>query len=503
MSIKIDSETEARAAYIDYYTNDNTKVTEEDKNRIVQRYDKNTRNSWIDAFLTGNKDGIKYEFNDEEFEDIRLEGYEDTKDEYGENVNTKAETARNVGDGISTGVAAVGATAGVAIGTGAALTSGALGIGAGKGILGKLLGKIGKMGVTTLGKNPTTQKFVSTSGLVGYIVSGISCILSFVTGLLAKTNKANEEEVKAVNELYGEMETQGKNVEKQEKELVKIDKLITVASENAIEENEAANAKIDKVAGEHTAFEQEYLYLQAKIDRGEQLTPSEQLTYNTLVNDMKSSSGTIETLKTKSSEALQENKEEIGQYSSAFDTVTTNIANIKGVTDYASEIDEATQKSCTNQAKIQKINSIAGYTAAAGMAISTAVFATELGWINPVAWVVAAAGAVLAGLAITGAVFSGKAAKEQAQWAQDAGNEIVLRQETESANTNAQENLESGIDNYNVVKGDIETRTVLSPNDLLVPEGETTPETAVNPSANSGAKPDNEEDANNTKPKYL
>lgn len=490
MTIKIDSEASCRAAYIDYYTNENTKVSAEDMRRIVQRYDEATRKSWQVAFTKASNDENQYEFDDEQFEDVRLESYEDTKDDYDKDVNVKKEKARTDLDVADTSIAATGAVAGAAIGTGAAMN--ALGI-QGGGILGKLLGKLGKMGVTTLGKNPMNMKFVSTSGLVGYILSGISCILSFATGLAAKTNKANEEEVKAVNELKGEMETQQGVIDEKQIELKDIQKQIRVASDKATSENDDANADIENLAGTHTFYTNSYLYLKGKIDRGEKLSPSEVQQYNGLVKMMNSTSNQIQTRSESAEIVLNENKDIISGFESDFEFISINLAEIKGKTDFAAEIDEATKKSCDNQAKIQKINSFAGYTAAAGMAISTAVFATELGWINPVAWVVAAGGAVLAGLAIAGAIFSTKAYKEQADYSTQVGEEIGLRVKTEGANAVAIDNLEDGIDDYNITKSTIESETILKPTDLVQPTAVT-----VNPFNNS-----NNDDEQGNKPRYM
>ena len=139
------------------------------------------------------------------------------------------------------------------------------------------------------------------------------------------------------------------------------------------------------------------------------------------------------------------------------------MAVVKGVTDYAAEIDEATEKACTTQSTIQKINSISAYAAAGGMALATATFATELGWVNPVAWVVAALGAALAVMAVLGGVWSDKASKEQAQFAQEAGAEVALRKDTQDQNASLEENLDSGVDNYNVSKTLIQTQEMLDP----------------------------------------
>ena len=460
MTIKIDSEASCRAAYIDYYTNENTKVSAEDMRRIVQRYDEATRKSWQVAFTKASNDENQYEFDDEQFEDIRLESYEETKDEYDEDVNVKKEKARTDLDVTDTSIAATGAVAGTAIGAGAAMN--ALGI-QGTGILGKLLGKLGNIGPKLFGKT------INISGMIGYILSGISCVLSFVTGLMAKTNKANEEEVKAVNDLKGEMETQQGVIDEKQTELKDIQKQIQVASDKATSENDDANADIENLAGTHTFYTNSYLYLKGKIDRGEKLSTSEVQQYNGLVKMMNSTSIQIKTRSESADIVLQKNKDTISSFESDFEYISINLAEIKGKTDFAAEIDEATKKSCDNQAKIQKINSIAGYTAAAGMAISTAVFAAEIWAAVPLAIAVIAGGAVLAGLAITGAVFSGKASKEQAEYAIQVGEEVDLRVKTEGANAVAVDNLEDGIDDYSITKSTIESETILEPTDLVKP----------------------------------
>lgn len=457
MAVKINSEASCRAAYIDYYTNADTKVTEAEMRQIVRLYDVATRQSWQAAFKRVSSDENKYEFDDDQFEDIRLESYKDTEDNYGEDVNVKAVKDRNTWDGIGTGIAVGGATAGIALGAGAAVNQFSCLANIG-GKAGKILSKLGKFA-----EKIGTKK----AGWIGFIASAISCITTFAIGLNAKNNKANKEEIKAVNDLYSEIETQNEVVADQEVELKTIRKNIEKASDKATDANNEANEEIQNKTTQHSGYTNTYKVLQAKIDSGQQLTSSEIQLYNGIVKIMQSSSTDIETCITKADGVLKENKGVIEGFESDFDVVAENIASIQGITDYAAQIDEATQKSCETQAKIQKIASFSGYTAVAGMAISTATCAAQVGW--PLGLLVIAGGAALTFLAVKGAIWLGKSAKEQAQFAMEATNEVVLRKEVEVANTKAAENLEEGIDSYNVSNAAIKTATIYKPNNLVVP----------------------------------
>ena len=497
MAIRLDSETSCRAAYIDYYTNKNTNVTKEDMCRIVQRYDDKTRQSWQRTYLATSQDENPYEFNDEEFENIRLESYNETEAKYGEDTNVKAEKARTLGDGATTGIAAGGAVAGLAI------TAGTNGMG-GTGFLGKLLGKLGglfKQGTIKKGswmlKPGSEAKNFSKGGLVGYLISGLSCLFSFAVGLNAKTNNANEEEIKAVNDLYGEMEQQQETITEQNNELAKTQKEIENASDKAIKENNKANKDIQTSATQHQTYSNTYNVLQAKIDRGQTLSASETSLYNGIFNIMDNSNNTIKARIAKADDNLETNMNTISNFETKFDAVATNIANVQGVTDYAAEIDEATQKSCTSQAKIQKINSIAGYAAAAGMGIATATFAAELGFVNPVAWVVIAGGLALAAMAILGGVWSGKSSQKQTEWAQQASNEVNLRVQTQDANATLQDNYDGSVDIYNQSKAGIDGASVNKPNNL---QQVTRKNTFIN-GKNNGNNGD--DDNGNKRPRYL
>ncbi len=497
MAIRFDSETSCRAAYIDYYTNKNTNVTKEDMCRIVQRYDDKTRQSWQRTYLATSQDENPYEFNDEEFENIRLESYNETEAKYGEDTNVNAEKARTLGDGATTGIAAGGAVAGLAI------SAGVGGMG-GNGFLGKLLGKLGglfKQGTIEKGswmlKSGSDAKSFNKGGFVGYIISGLSCAFAFAVGLNAKTNNANEEEIKAVNDLYGEMEQQQETITEQNNELAKTQKEIENASDKAIKENNKANKDIQTRATQHQTYSNTYNVLQAKIDRGQTLSASETSLYNGIFSIMDNSNNTIEARIAKADDNLETNMNTISNFETKFDAVATNIANVQGVTDYAAEIDEATQKSCTSQAKIQKINSIAGYAAAAGMGIATATFAAELGFVNPIAWVVIAGGLALAAMAILGGVWSGKSSQKQTEWAQQASNEVNLRVQTQDANATLQDNFDGSVDIYNQSKAGIDGASVNKPNNL---QQVTRKNTFIN-GQNNGNNGD--DDNGNRRPRYL
>ena len=484
MIVKLDSETSCRAAYIDYYTNENSSVTEEDMRRIVRRYDDATRKSWQRTYRATSNDENKYEFDDEQFEEIRLESYEDTKDDYGEDVNLRDSKARNVGDSAAVGLSGATGLGGTLLGSG------------GSGMLGKLFGGGGKLfaktsSTTFLTKGGKAANF-SKGGLIGYILSAFSCAISFAVALNAKLNPANEEEIAAVNELYSEMENQQEVINEQSEELSNLESEIEEASNNALEEKDDANEDIETRASEHQGYTNTYNVLQAKINSGKTLSASETSLYNGITSIMKTSSSDIKTRIASANENLKGNLESISGLESDLDVVATNIADVQGVTDYAAEIDEATLKACDTQSKAQKWNATNSYIAAAGMAIATVTFAGELGFINPIAWVVTALGAVLAGLAIAAGIMSNKSAAKQAEYAAQANAEVGLRIDTQDMNTALQENYDEGVDIYNQSVAGIETATVNEPNNLTQPAPTPTPAPSVNPFNNGNPDDDND-----------
>lgn len=468
MIIRFDSETSCRQAYIDYYTNEHTSVTKEDMRKIVQRYDEKTRQAWQRAFEASCNDDNRYEFDDEEFESIRTESYNDTEEEYGEDVNVKAEKARVVGEASGTALSAAGTA-------------------------GNALVSSGKFGLNNIdvGKEMFTGKwanFGKGNGFqlkLGDIMTAVACVMTFIVGLGYKLNKANEEEINAVNDLYGEMENQQDIIVDDYENLQDLQKDIEKASDEASDANEEANDEIETKASEHMGYTNTYNVLQAKINSGQQLSASEIQLYKGIVSIMNSTAGEIKSSSEKADKVLKTNQENISGFVDDFDDVAVNIASVQGVTDYAAEIDEATQKSCQTEAIMHGINAASGAMSAikaAGNVIK-----------NICTWPIAIIWGVLAGLAGTGAVFSLQAMKEQNEFAKQAGEEVTLRVDTQEANTDLNENYEEGVDTYNTTKAAIDTYTVNKPNELVVPT-----KSSPNPFNNG----DNDDD-DNKRPTYL
>lgn len=438
--INIESQDTCWRAYLNYHCYGNTmNISPEEMGAIINRWGDQIP-MWQENANT--KDEVKYKFDDSEFENIKTESYSNTKDQYGDDVNTKGEKARAVADGVTTGVSGVAAT-------GASLVQVA---GAGK-----IAGKLGKVGDflngglwnITKGSGEAAKSTKATVGSwMGFIMSAASCIMSFIVGLMAKNKIANKEEHAAVMELQNEMGTQQEALTTEADNMAKYEEEIIKLSDEAQEANEASAQNIE---GQKTSFDMSnrvYLNLRGKLQRGEALTAGERALYNKSVSTLQTTSSNIDLTITDTTEVLQTKGAEIAAYEGKYDMAVETIAEVQGVTDYAAEIDEITQKNCDSEKRTQTWNATFAGIAAGTMIASTVALAAQYALVWPVAVAIGVAGAALTALAVLGTVWSGKAAAQQGEMSAQVGEEIVIRQSTQDMNADTQEIYDEQIDAF-------------------------------------------------------
>ena len=237
--INLESQESCWRAYLNYHCYGNSMgITGEEMGAIVNR--------WGDQIPTWQKnaqtnDEVKYEFDDSEFEDYKAEGYNDAKEEHGEDVKLGGETAREIGDGIFTGISLTGSIAGLFSGNGFNFKS---------------FGAIGLM---------------------------ISCVTTFVTGLLGITNVANKEEAEAIDSMKNEMGNQQAMLNDEVSNMESIKEEIISLEDDAQAANEEANSNIEDKKTDYDMYKRVYETLKAKIESGKPLDETEKKLYQKVV----------------------------------------------------------------------------------------------------------------------------------------------------------------------------------------------------------------------------
>lgn len=428
----IESQETCWRAYLNYHCYGNTmNISPEEMGAIVNRWSDQIP-MWQENANT--KDEVKYKFDDSEFENIKTESYNNTKDTYGDDVNTKGEKGRQVGDG--TGVALGGALG----------AAGALKGAADLGMLGgKLGGKIASIGggknwISIAGKDGATSAGKAGSW-VGFILSAASCIVAHIVGAVAKNNVANKEEHAAVMELQEQMGEQQQALTTETNNMAKYEEEIIALADEAQKEQETSAQTIENQKVTFDMSNRTYLNLKGKLQRGEALTAGERALYNSSISKLSTTSDTIDITIVDATETVQGKGAEIAAYESKYDVAIETVAEVQGVTDYAAEIDEITQKNCETEKTLQNINFYTGLVAAGGMALSTITLASQ--YANPITFwmsiIIGAVGAACAVAAVMGANWSKQAAEQQAEMATQVSQEVVIRQSTQdmSADTEA------------------------------------------------------------------
>ena len=450
--INLESQESCWRAYLNYHCYGNSMgITGEEMGAIVNR--------WGDQIPTWQKnaqtkDEVKYEFDDSEFESYRKEGYNDAKEEHGEDVNLKGAGARAGADWAGAGLSTAAGGAGSLI----ASLSGKNGSGA----LTDPLGKIGDGGKGKQG---------SVGGWVAYILSAVSCIISFAVALNAKKNIANKEEHAAVMSLNEEMANQQTMLNDEVSNMESIREEIVSLEDEAQTANEEANSNIEDKKTDYDMYKRIYETLKAKIESGKPLDETEKKLYQKVVAILGTTSTAITDEVDNASSVVNDIYGDIESFSADYDIVAETIANVQGVTDYAAEIDEKTQKLCNSEKTAQMVNTIGAGLAAAGMVTATVMLATQYAAVWPVALAISIGGAAFTALAVMAGIWSGKAAAQQGKMSEEVGVEIAARQTTQDMGTETLDIYGEELDAYDGSLDNLSEFEVLVPDDTAAPEG--------------------------------
>lgn len=449
MAIKFDVNNKelCKRLYLNYHCYENTlNVTAPQMGMIINRWSEEERESW----QAEAPDSVTYDFNDEAFEGYVNEGYDNTKEEYGDDVNTTGEKRRNIGESIATGTG------------GAAGISSALGGISSCEQLSRLFPKLSKI----TGKLNNKIKGLA---VVSYILGLVSCVTSFVIGRAAKNNPANKEEIEAVNQIFSEMENQQNILNDSVKTMEDKENEIIDTSLKAQTINETAQTQINQTKATTSRDEIHLSNLKAKEASGKELTAGDKSMMATLEAKVKNQDSVITSTVTSASGEVDGLSAIIESMQTDYDLIAENIGNVQGFTEYAQEIDEVTQKNCEKQAQIQTWNNINGYAAAVGMAAATAALAAKaftLPFVGiALGVIVIGVGVTAAVLAVKGAQNSKNAAQQQTQFAQEAGMEIAARKTTQDMETETLTQFEEQDEAY-----DETLRTMDGYNKFIIPE---------------------------------
>ena len=479
--INLESQESCWRAYLNYHCYGNSMgITGEEMGAIINR--------WGDQIPTWQKnaqtnDEVKYEFDDSEFENYRSEGYNDAKEEHGEDVNMKGASDRAGADWAGAGISA--GTGGIAMLFRA--------IGTGKN--GKTWGNVGSKGAKGI-------------SVAAFVLSAISCIAAFAVGLNAKNNIANKEEHAAVMSLNEEMANQQTMLNDEVSNMESIKEEIISLEDEAQAANDDANSNIMDKKTEYDMYKRMYETLKAKIESGKPLTESEKSLYQKVVAYLGTTSTAINDEVDNASSVVNDIYGDIESFSADYDMVAETIANVQGVTDYAAEIDEKTQKLCNSEKTAQMVNTIGAGLAAGGMIWATASLIKDLTLTGPWGWVVAAGIAILgAGLTVMaglGAYWSGKASEQQGKMSEEVGVEIAARQTTQDLGTETLDIYGEELDAYDGSLDNLSEFEVLVPDDTAAPEGAPAVPTSAPPATqtpNNGGSQNGDGTDNGTKKK--
>lgn len=417
MAIKFDVNNKelCKRLYLNYHCYDNTlNVTAPQMGMIINRWSEEERVRWQEEA----PDSVNYDFDDEAFEGYVNEGYDKTKGEYGDDVNTTGEKRKNIGESIATG------------------TGGAAGISS-------FLGGVAKCGKLTdlfpkLSKIIDKLSSIKGLGVVSYILGIVSCATSFLIGREAKNNPANKEEIEAVNQIFSEMENKQNILNASVKTMEDKENEIIDTSLKAQTINETAQTQINQTKATTSRDEMHLSNLKAKEASGKELTAGDKSMMAILEARINNQNNVITSTVTSASGEVNSLSAIINDMKTDYERIAKDIGNVQGFTEYAQEIDEVTQKNCEKQAQIQNWNNINGYAAAAGMAAATFSLAAGLtwtGWGIALGVIVVGVGVTAAAFAVKGALNSKNAAQQQTQFAQEAGMEIAARKTTQNMAT--------------------------------------------------------------------
>ena len=446
------STAEARMRYIDYHCYGNTMHTsDEEMGYIVHEYS-DYISRWKESVTNDNN---KYEFDDSDFENWKADGEQKAKDSTGYDNTGWQKTGQRTRAYGSAAVNGINGFVAYSTGGGDALKSiatGSVEIGTDASFKGGIKGSLKQV----------SSDWNTNNG--GAKIAMVQAAIAIATSVAYWADKPNEEQVKACDDLLGQMEALQQGLLDYQAQMDAMAQEIAEAEEEAASVNDEANENMDTSKTEYDVFVASYCALVEKA-KTQGLTDEER----GLVEDLFAAiSGTGEEINTTSEDAqttVGDIYSDMSTYQEGYDEAAQGMANAQGVTDYAEELDEMTQNACTGSAVGQAGNAIAGATSGAKLIVR----GLSKGWLG-------VAEVILGGAAIAAGVSSGVAAKEQYDMSGQVGVEIDARTGTQNLNGNTMGVYDQSIDFYSGAMENVEGLELVVPDDVEVPQ-ETIPDT--------------------------
>ena len=432
------NQSEAYRMYIDYHCYGNTlHTTDEEMGYIVHEYS-DYISRWKESVTNDNN---KYEFDDSDFENWKADGEQRAKDSTGYKDTT--------GDSVVQHTEAIAPC--VTGGAGALYAHATGGVTAVKDVA---------AGNFNWNSNQLPEGYGTNQTKIGDTVTAIMAIATYGAYL---ADKPNEEQVKACDDLLGQMEALQQSLLEYQAQMDAMAQEIAEAEEEAASVNDEANENMDTSKTEYDVFVASYCALVEKA-KTQGLTDEER----GLVEDLFAAiSGTGEEINTTSEDAqttVGDIYSDMGTYQEGYDEAAAGMAGVEGVTDFAEEFDERTQALCQVSAAGQAANSLSGAMSGAKLILRGA----SKGWLG-------VAQIILGGFAIAAGVGSGVAAKEQYDMSGQVGVEIDARTGTQDLNGNTMDAYDQSIDFYAGAMNNVENLELTVPDDVDAPT-ETVPD---------------------------
>ena len=397
------SESQCLRLYRNYHCEGNSLgVTPEAMGYISVKYE-----SKIAIWQSTMSDVNEYDFDDSDYRDFYDEGRELVKQSTGHSGSTAGQTARTTVD---------------AIGAGAAATTSILGGGAT--VLNGVAGTIAGKGAGVWG---------GLAGTAGKVCAYVSAALVIAQAAMYQLLKPNKEGKEACDVLQNEMANAQAALTDTQNEMAAIIEEVDSLSTEAGEVVDNANNEILLIKTSYDYYARTHAALLAKSKAGTPLTQSEVKMFNECVYFMGLAGGDIGDASDSASSDRDSIYGDMETFQAGYDYAAETMAEIAGITDFAAQIDDATQNSCYTENMVQNVNF------ATGMVTGARLIAT-----SSVAWWNIAIGAAT----VAAALVSKTAAAEQKDWAGQIGNEIALRQSTENFNAATNEIYTEDIDIY-------------------------------------------------------
>ena len=432
MTINVNSITDSYNAWKNYYYGENTQKIKPDEIAQIEEKWSSELGKW--KIRAASHDENEYEITDDERSDAKNDGKDMAEDETG--VKSDSWKKNIISNGTTAAASVVGAVAATKVGV--------------QGVCSNVTGQT----VAKYGEGGAIQK--SANKVSAYVAAGIA----IANAALYWIRKPNEAEVEACDTLKNEILPEAQsNLQEANAEMSEASAESADLTEEANEMNEETNEEIAEQKTQFDMFRQSLLALSEKVKSGEELTPSEKALYNELAPTLEKIGVNINELSEDNTDAVNSIYGEIEEKQEIFDMAAEVVAETDGITDYAQELDRATRATCTVEMISQGLNAATG--ASAGIRLITTA------GLNFAQYALGAA-------AIAAGVSSGLAVNQQRIYLADVGEEVDIRKMTQDMGEDVSDAYDEQIDIYADNLGVVEDLEMEIPEDLEVPQAETT-----------------------------